>query len=108
MTRSVRGIELTAAGRVFLDHARMILPQVEAAAEAARRAAQPAKTSFALGFLTGYEFEWLPPVMTLMRDAAARHRSRDPQPVVARSRRRADARQDRSRLSTARAEHARV
>jgi LysR family hca operon transcriptional activator len=68
MTRSVRGVELTAAGRVFLDHARIVLLQIEAAAESARRAAQPAKTSFALGFLTGYEFEWLTPVMTLMRD----------------------------------------
>ena len=68
MTRSVRGIELTAAGRIFLDHARIILLQIEAAAESARRAAQPAKTSFAFGFLTGYEFEWLTPVMTLMRD----------------------------------------
>jgi len=53
MTRSVRGIELTAAGRVFLDHARIVLLQIEAAAESARRAAQPAKTSFTLGFLTG-------------------------------------------------------
>jgi LysR family hca operon transcriptional activator len=68
MTRSVRGIDLTAAGRVFLDHARIVLLQIEAAAESARRAAQPAKTSFALGFLTGYEFEWLTPVMTIMRD----------------------------------------
>jgi LysR family transcriptional regulator, hca operon transcriptional activator len=68
MTRSVRGIELTAAGRVFLDHARIVLLQIEAAAESARRAAQPARRSFALGFLTGYEFEWLTPVMTLMRD----------------------------------------
>ena len=31
MTRSPRGIELTAAGRVFLDHARLALAQVEAA-----------------------------------------------------------------------------
>jgi len=38
MTRSARGIELTAAGRVFLDHARLALAQVEAAASAARRA----------------------------------------------------------------------
>ncbi len=68
MTRSVRGIELTAAGRVFLDHARIVLLQIEAAAESARRAAQPAKTSLALGFLTGYEFEWMTPVMLLMRD----------------------------------------
>src|SRR5580700_1629733 len=49
--RSVRGVELTAAGRAFLDHARLALTQAEAAAEAARRAARPAKTLFAIGFL---------------------------------------------------------
>src|SRR5258708_12163644 len=41
MTRSARGIELTAAGKTFLDHARLALAQVEAAAPAARRAAPP-------------------------------------------------------------------
>ena len=41
LVRSVRGVELTAAGRAFLDHARLALMQVEAAAEAARRAARP-------------------------------------------------------------------
>jgi LysR family hca operon transcriptional activator len=49
MTRGAKGIELTAAGRVFLDHARGILLQVEAAKEAARRAATPAKPSFVIG-----------------------------------------------------------
>jgi LysR family hca operon transcriptional activator len=69
LIRSVRGVELTPAGRVFLDHARVVLSQLEAAIAATRRAAEPAKASFVLGFLTGYEFEWLPAVMAIMRDA---------------------------------------
>jgi LysR family transcriptional regulator, hca operon transcriptional activator len=68
MIRSARGIELTAAGRVFLDHARLALAQVEAAGEAARRAAEPAKQSFALGFLTGQEMDWLPEAIRILRD----------------------------------------
>ena len=31
--------------------------------------AAPAKATFALGFLTGYEFQWLAAVMNIMRDA---------------------------------------
>jgi LysR family hca operon transcriptional activator len=68
MVRGAKGIILTNAGRVFLDHARVVLHQVEAAVEATRRAASPAKASFVLGFLTGYEFDWLPTVMRIMRD----------------------------------------
>src|ERR1700736_6537388 len=34
LTRGARGIELTPAGRVFLEHARVVLSQVEAAAQA--------------------------------------------------------------------------
>lgn len=68
LTRSTRGVELTSAGRVFLEHARLALAQTDAAAEAARRAAQPAKPSFALGFLTGQEMDWLPDAMSLLRD----------------------------------------
>jgi LysR family hca operon transcriptional activator len=49
MSRSVRGVELTPAGRAFLDHARLSLTQAAAAAEAARRAAQPTKPIFAVG-----------------------------------------------------------
>jgi LysR family hca operon transcriptional activator len=67
LIRGPRGIELTASGRVFLDHARVALLQVEAAGEAARRAAQPARASFAIGFLTGYEMDWLPAVMGILR-----------------------------------------
>jgi LysR family transcriptional regulator, hca operon transcriptional activator len=68
MTRSTRGIELTAAGRVFLDHARLALAQVEAAASAARRAAHPEQRMLALGFLSGCEPEWLPAVMNVLRE----------------------------------------
>jgi len=68
MVRSARGIELTAAGRVFLDHARLALAQVEAAREAARRAAEPAKLSFTLGFLTGTEMDWLPEAMRVLHE----------------------------------------
>src|SRR5580692_10706616 len=60
MMRSVHGVELTAAGRAFLDHARLALTQAEAAAEAARRAAQPPRQILAVGFLTGQEAVYLP------------------------------------------------
>src|SRR5260370_15335387 len=68
MTRSARGIELTAAGKTFLDHARLALAQVEAAAAAPRRAAHPHERTRALGFLTGCETEWLPAVMHRLRE----------------------------------------
>ena len=68
LIRGARGVELTPAGKVFLDHARMVFLQVEAATEAARRAAEPAKTSFTIGFLSGYEVDWLPAVMSILRD----------------------------------------
>jgi len=68
IARSTHGIALTAAGKAFLDHARLALAQAEAAGEAARRAAKPAKPTFALGFLTGQEMDWLPPAMSILRD----------------------------------------
>jgi LysR family transcriptional regulator, hca operon transcriptional activator len=39
MTRTARGVELTPSGGAFLDHARTVLSQVDAAVEAARRVA---------------------------------------------------------------------
>ncbi len=68
LRRSARGIELTPAGRAFLDHARSLLAQVEAAAEAARRVAHPAKPCFAMGFLTGHELTWMPEALQILHD----------------------------------------
>jgi LysR family hca operon transcriptional activator len=68
LSRSVHGVELTAAGKAFLDHARLALMQADAAVEAARRAAQPARKTFAIGFQTGHEMNWLPKAMHVLRD----------------------------------------
>src|SRR3989440_3090535 len=68
LSRSVHGVELTAAGKAFLDHARLALMQVDAAVEAARKAAQPARKTFAIGFQTGHEMNWLPRAMHVLRD----------------------------------------
>src|ERR1700733_528707 len=68
LVRSVHGVELTAAGKAFLDHARLALAQVDAAVEAARRAAQPGRKTFAIGFQTGHEMNWLPRAMQVLRD----------------------------------------
>jgi LysR family hca operon transcriptional activator len=68
LSRSVHGVELTAAGKAFLDHARLALIQVDAAVETARRAAQPPRRTFALGFQTGQEMNWLPQAMNALHD----------------------------------------
>ena len=68
LTRGARGIELTPAGRVFLDHARAVLSQVETATAAARRIAHPAKPCFVMGFLTGHELTWMPEALRILRD----------------------------------------
>jgi LysR family transcriptional regulator, hca operon transcriptional activator len=68
ITRAAHGVELTSAGKAFLDHARMALLQAEAAKDAALRAAQPAKPTFALGFISGAEIGLLPEVNRVLRD----------------------------------------
>src|SRR5258708_23690409 len=68
LTRRARGIELTPAGRTFLDHARLVLSQVDAASEAARRVAHPGKPCFTMGFLTGHELRWMPEALRIWRD----------------------------------------
>src|SRR6202161_2998854 len=68
LTRRARGIDLTPAGRAFLEHARSVLSQVEAATEAARRAAHPAKPCFSMGFRAGHELTSLPEAFRILRD----------------------------------------
>jgi len=68
LERQARGIALTAAGRVFLHHARLALSQIETAGEAARRAEQPDKTVFVIGFLSGQEVAWLPEALRILRE----------------------------------------
>jgi len=68
LTRRARGVELTPAGRAFLEHARLVLSQVDAAREAARRVAHPSKPCFTMGFLTGHELKWMPEALRILRD----------------------------------------
>jgi LysR family hca operon transcriptional activator len=68
LSRSVRGVELTDAGKAFLDHARLALMQVDATVAAARRAARPTRKTFDIGFQTGLEMDWLPRAMHVLRD----------------------------------------
>ena len=71
LTRGVRGVEMTAAGKAFLDHARLAVMQVDATVEAARRAARPARKAFDIGFQTGLEVHWLPRAMHVLQDQLA-------------------------------------
>ena len=67
ITRGARGMDLTEAGRAFLDHARLAVGQAAEAVQAARRAARPARAAFSVGFLTGQEVDWLPHVTRILR-----------------------------------------
>jgi LysR family hca operon transcriptional activator len=65
--RGARGVELTPAGKAFLDHARLALSQAAAAVQAAREAARPPRSGFSIGFLTGQEVDWLPLATRVLR-----------------------------------------
>jgi len=71
LERKTRGIALTAAGRVFLDHARLALMQIEVACDAARGTEQPGKKpNFVIGFLLGQEAIWLSESLRILREEA--------------------------------------
>jgi LysR family hca operon transcriptional activator len=70
LERKARGIALTAAGRVFLDHARLALMQIEVACEGARATEQPEKPGFVIGFLLGQEAIWLSESLRILREEA--------------------------------------
>jgi LysR family hca operon transcriptional activator len=70
LERKVRGVALTAAGRVFLDHARLALMQIEVACEAARGTEKPEKLGFVIGFLLGQEAIWLSESLRVLREEA--------------------------------------
>src|ERR1700757_1160993 len=55
LERRARGLGPPAAGVLFPNPGRLALFQVEAAGEAARRAAQPQMRAFTIGFLAGQE-----------------------------------------------------
>ena len=66
--RGAKGVELTPAGRVFLDHARVMLSQAEAAVQSARQVAHPTVPSLSLGFMIGHDTTWLPAALRVIRD----------------------------------------
>lgn len=68
LERQARGVTLTDAGRVFLDHARLALSQVEAGIDGARRTAQPQRPALSMGFMVGLEVMWLPHLLRMLRE----------------------------------------
>lgn len=66
--RGARGVELTPAGRAFLEHARLALHHAAESALAARRANRPPRHRFAVCFLSGQEVDWLPRVTQLLHN----------------------------------------
>src|SRR5689334_17959449 len=70
LERKPRGVELTPAGRVFLEHARLTLMQIEIACAAVRNTERPHTPGFRLGFLPGQEVIWLSETLRILREEA--------------------------------------
>lgn len=67
LARTKRRVELTAAGQVFLDEARLVLAQAKQAITLARRAAEDEAGTLAIGFLPAAEVKIFPSMLTAMR-----------------------------------------
>ena len=63
LDRDRHHVALTAAGKVFLDHARRLLRAADEAARAAGRAARGETGRLAIGFIAQLSYEWLPTVL---------------------------------------------
>lgn len=67
LVRSKRRVELTAAGAVFLNEARLVLAQTERAVLLARQAAGAQHHQFSIGFVPSAEIKIFPHVLPTMR-----------------------------------------
>ncbi|PWC37660.1 LysR substrate-binding domain-containing protein [Azospirillum sp. TSO35-2] len=67
LERTKRRVALTAAGRAFLDEARLVMAQTQRALTMARRAAEAEQTKLTIGFLPSAEVKIFPSVLSAMR-----------------------------------------
>ncbi|WP_448208004.1 LysR substrate-binding domain-containing protein [Azospirillum sp. sgz302134] len=67
LERTKRRVALTAAGRAFLDEARLVMAQTQRAIMMARRAAQADQRKLTIGFLPSAEVKIFPSVLSSMR-----------------------------------------
>lgn len=67
LERTKRRVALTAAGRAFLDEARLVMAQTQRALMMARRAAQAEQKKLTIGFLPSAEVKIFPSVLSSIR-----------------------------------------
>lgn len=68
LTRTKRRVELTPAGRAFLEHARQILAETERAKRMAQRAGRGEVGRLAIGFVSSADLDVLPRVLRTWRE----------------------------------------
>lgn len=67
LIRNKRSVSLTAAGRAFLDEARLVLAQAQRATASARRAAEVKSYRLSIGFVPAAEVKIFPLTLTAIR-----------------------------------------